>query len=650
LPARSCKSGQYSKPGANARAACFDSVFVIVSVNVPMGRPSFESVKTKFEGSLALATNRGLEFVSLDIIQAGDDPSTTTVTSRIAVPDAQTASTIAQSFQSAMLNVKFTDESLASPTLISLQVTACMPGYELLSPPSQTCRQCPSNYFCLGGSSSRQACAAGSFAPAGANTSNLCIPVVFVLVSVSLPVLLSNFTSVLQSNFQAALALTARVSFERVVIIAINENRRVASAESMVKSEIAADDSAAAATIRGRMDLTSLNANLVLQGLPKSSSLSASVTDVNSQSSLFSSAVSLATVLGASIGSFIFVILFIAAVSLLFKRLRQRARRTAFVTALRSANVGEPASNKYFPPHDKTTDFPGLQMRFTALRVVGKGSRGCVISATRTSAEQMRVAIKIILPKKDKFDEQERRRLQREGELLHLVTRRGCKSAVHAAESTLTPPLDYVCWFVMESLNGETLQAQVHPGDPQQGAAACPIGAIECIQVARDVLAALKVVHSERFVHCDVTIFNIIHLALGHGPYRYKLIDFGSAVKADEEWEVTELEGHIRSPVCRAPEMLVPYKAALEADIWSLGATMFELLSGHLPPLIRGGSAAEVSSEMYDRTSDVVDRLAGANGHSSSLSLNLAGVVSKALRRMPANRCVLSPPSCYAQT
>ena len=195
LPATPCKSGQYSSslPGAKSKGACFDSVFVIVVINLPVLRSLFSQVEKTFQDSLAHAADRSIDYIALDIVQAGDDPSTTAVTSRIAALDAVAAAKITQKLASADLKAEFEPRGLSNPTLTSVTVTACVPGYELSS--SQTCQRCPPNYYCAGGSAGRTPCPTGSFAPPGANSSKACIPVVFVVVSAKLPLFPSNFTS-----------------------------------------------------------------------------------------------------------------------------------------------------------------------------------------------------------------------------------------------------------------------------------------------------------------------------------------------------------------------------------------------------------------------------------------------------------------------
>jgi len=148
LPSTSCASGQYSLPRATSEAECFAVVFVIVVINVPITRQDFDGVaQVGFQGALARAVGLSPDYVYLEIIQAGSNPSTTTVTLKIATVDAKRASAVFQGLDSGTVQVAYTSMGLGSPTLISVQETACVPGYELDSK-MEVCLPCPYVLLC----------------------------------------------------------------------------------------------------------------------------------------------------------------------------------------------------------------------------------------------------------------------------------------------------------------------------------------------------------------------------------------------------------------------------------------------------------------------------------------------------------------------
>ena len=633
LPSTPCASNQYSLPKSTAEAGCYAAVFVVVIINVPIIREDFVGeTEVSFQSALANAARLSPDYVYLDIIQAGPDPSTTTVTSKIATNDASEASALFQGLDSVTVQAAYTSTGFGSATLISVQETACLPGYELDSL-SQVCLLCPQNYFCLGGSFGSKSCPAGNFAEPGANSSSACVPVVFVVVSAKLLMSQNNFTTHLQSKFQAAMAVTAGVPSERVVVESSAGSRRSEdlSPEALVNSEIAADDAAAAQSISQRIDLALLNSNLVLQGLPTCSVLSVTIAGASSQSS--SGAVSLPAVLGGSVGGFVLFVAVVVSGYFLKKRFEWYRELKAFLAAMGDAKQEQPASTKHLPPDDDEKSV-SLRKQYTAEVVLGKGANcSVVLKAKKNHLVEMRpgdvkmrsagvVAVKITVPKEGTFTVDEKKKLQREAKLLALVTAKQCKSAVQrgAADSEISevPQRPYVCWFIMEALGSSA-------------AAMKPIGEATCMQLARDVLAALKVLHNDKWVHGDVNPTNVVRCVGGcdspNNEYEYKLIDFGSAIQMDECTSSQMVTG---AAAYRAPEMFgqdcVVTKAA---DIWSLGVTMFELLADRLPFL----------TNMARKAPNINDCLAEAQRQSTDM--NLAKVINKALEKNLTTRQVL---------
>lgn len=91
----------------------------------------------------------------------------------------------------------------------------------------------------------------------------------------------------------------------------------------------------------------------------------------------------------------------------------------------------------------------------------------------------------------------------------------------------------------------------------------------DACRILRDVASALSLVHSRRLLHRDVTPANI--RLTGDG--RAKLIDFGALTRFGQQTEV------VGTPSCMAPECLADAALDQRADLYSLGAVAYWLLT-----------------------------------------------------------------------
>lgn len=100
----------------------------------------------------------------------------------------------------------------------------------------------------------------------------------------------------------------------------------------------------------------------------------------------------------------------------------------------------------------------------------------------------------------------------------------------------------------------------------------------EVYRIVYDVAVALEYAHENNIVHRDVKPGNIIY---NPSPYQIRVTDFGIARLTDDSKTSTgEILG---SPLYMAPEQLKGKKVNRAADIFSLGVTFYQLLTGHLP-------------------------------------------------------------------
>ncbi|EAX86954.1 AGC family protein kinase [Trichomonas vaginalis G3] len=100
-------------------------------------------------------------------------------------------------------------------------------------------------------------------------------------------------------------------------------------------------------------------------------------------------------------------------------------------------------------------------------------------------------------------------------------------------------------------------------------------------EVIRSALLALKYLHENQICHRDIKPENILFLGKSENEF-LQLTDFGFATKVQENELCNEYVGTLNYA---APEIIsgIPYNKSI--DIWSLGVSMYMLLSGssHFP-------------------------------------------------------------------
>ena len=107
----------------------------------------------------------------------------------------------------------------------------------------------------------------------------------------------------------------------------------------------------------------------------------------------------------------------------------------------------------------------------------------------------------------------------------------------------------------------------------------------QLLKYVKDVARALDAIHAHRVVHCDVKPENIMVSANGVAH----LIDFGCAVQlaqSDRMADAAQLEPvkmKLGTPEYMSPELAAGQAVEGQADIYSLGVTFFQMLTGQLP-------------------------------------------------------------------
>jgi serine/threonine-protein kinase len=117
-----------------------------------------------------------------------------------------------------------------------------------------------------------------------------------------------------------------------------------------------------------------------------------------------------------------------------------------------------------------------------------------------------------------------------------------------------------------------------------------PLPALAARRLALDVLSALAAAHRAGVIHRDVTPANILFDAAGNA----KLGDFGAAHLTD--FGHTQTGSFLGTLAYLSPEQITGGAIGLEADLYGLGATLYQALTGRPPflgPDIVGQHLAE---------------------------------------------------------
>jgi len=138
-------------------------------------------------------------------------------------------------------------------------------------------------------------------------------------------------------------------------------------------------------------------------------------------------------------------------------------------------------------------------------------------------------------------------------------------------------------FYAMELIEGETLEERVR----RLG----PLDALSTIDIALQVTAALAAAEEHGLVHRDLKPGNLMLVSANNSV---KVIDFGVAKAVAEKTNAMGLThgGFVGTPVFASPEQFTDAPVDVRSDIYSLGATLWFLLTGHM--LFSGRTIEEI--------------------------------------------------------
>ena len=171
---------------------------------------------------------------------------------------------------------------------------------------------------------------------------------------------------------------------------------------------------------------------------------------------------------------------------------------------------------------------------------------------------------------------------------------------------------------VMEFVPGGTLADRVAADGAQ------PIE--DVIRWTSEVLEVLTYLHENRVVHRDVKPSNLLVAEDGS----IKLSDLGLVRSLDRGSDLTRTLEGVGTPRFMSPEQLRGEKPTPSCDLYSLGVTMYQLLTGRLP--FDGDSAFQIAD------GHLHSRPVGVREHSPNCPRWLARFVGRLLEKSPDDR------------
>jgi serine/threonine protein kinase len=148
-------------------------------------------------------------------------------------------------------------------------------------------------------------------------------------------------------------------------------------------------------------------------------------------------------------------------------------------------------------------------------------------------------------------------------------------------------------FYSMEFIDGETVAARVKRDGP--------LDCLFSLDIAQQVASALIAAEKQHLVHRDIKPSNLMLVREGDGEISVKVIDFGlakSVVRQSTGAGALTMSGFVGTPYFASPEQLDRQDEDIRSDIYSLGITLWFMLTGK-PTFI--GSMASVIAQHLDR-------------------------------------------------
>lgn len=215
--------------------------------------------------------------------------------------------------------------------------------------------------------------------------------------------------------------------------------------------------------------------------------------------------------------------------------------------------------------------------KYKILREIGKGGMAIVYKALEPKTQRS-VALKVLLP--SMVDRSTAERFNRESQAMARLKH---PNIIEVYDYGMTGGQHYLA---MEFIEGESLKTLVK----RKG----PLSVEESLDIITQVGKALAYAHSEGMIHRDIKSGNIMITKEG----KVKVMDFG-LVQIAGVTRVTAEGSAVGTVEYMSPEQASDEELDSRSDIYSLGVTMYEMLTGH-PPFEANSFQAVLMKQRYE--------------------------------------------------
>lgn len=283
----------------------------------------------------------------------------------------------------------------------------------------------------------------------------------------------------------------------------------------------------------------------------------------------------------------------------------------AFSSGAATSITGESEITKTLIISESSINKPVLG-RYEVERELGRGAMG-VVYLGRDPKIARHVAIKTLSYGQLDPDELEefKQRFFREAEAAGRLSHPNIVTIYDVGEE------HDLAFIAMDYVKGSPLNAFVHSDSR------LPLR--EVLRITAEAADALEYAHGKKVVHRDIKPANIMYSPeTGH----IKVTDFGVARIVDSA--KTNTGDVLGSPLYMSPEQLKGARVEHYTDIYSLGVTLFQLLSGELP--FTGENLANLTYNILNNKTPNIRQIR------SDLPPGITRIVNRALQKDPAKR------------